>query len=596
MATESDDLNQFLQRPASVAARIAGSELFAGRVRTFDLPASWAALITRTDGPSEVAAAGSIIDGASVEELLIVRITPVDVSLHERDIPTQDGFLADADGTLRLTLPPERSDLAAFGKHVMGSYRRATTDNLARHVQPAIHLALTELFADQPIATLMAPESAPKLVAALTEAVGGPCFVAGLNLTDPPTITVRCRAYTRVLQTQQRIAIEQREHEAAQPLEAALSEARRRHLDDLAALLNRAKELASSAPGADLGNLLKTFSQSQRGALYQALFATESGRRATRWIVVAAGAELLFFDPADPAKPARRIPIDGTAGRVRSIQIACSGVETSAGCSAPTSESALWLGAATGVYELPVEASTPTRVFVVDNHPAVRGGFNAVCTAGDGLYASHSELGLLRWCIADAADATGLFAPLTRHAKTVRGVCAWNGRLYCAIDDRIVAWRYQAVAPDAADDEFRLDRGTVSTLEPTELGLFAGTSDGRVLLWRDDETTSPEVIHSGSNRAVEALWLLATHSVRRLIFTDTTPRVHAKVLGDHYTYHFEAGGQTLRRVEVAPDWIVATNDLRDRLLCWPADAGDRPPTVIPVSQLCQASIQDVCLV
>ncbi len=595
MATEKAELNQFLKRPTSVAARLAGGELFGLRSRSFDLPAAWAALITRSGGASEVSAAGSIVDGESVEEVLVVRMTPIEVNLRERDIATQDGFLADAAVTLHLGLSAERSELSAFGKHVMGSYRRATSDNLLRHVQPAIRQALTELLAGHDVATLMDSVMGPKLVAALTEAMSGPCFVAGLNLIDPPTINVESKAHARVLQTQQRLATEQREHEAARPLEAALSEARRQHLDDLAALLDRAKALASSAPGTDLGDLLKTFSQDQRGALYQALFATAVSRRATRWIVVAAGGELLFFDPASPAKPARRIEIEGGVGKIRSVQVARGDRGASAAHAASDGEPVLWLGAATGVYELPLMASTPSRVFVAEHRAAVRGGFNAVCITGDGLYASHSELGLLGWRMGRPREAARLFEGLTKEANTVRGVCAHDGQLFCAIDDRIIAWS-DTIDADAPASEFVLDRGTVSALAPTNLGLFAGASDGRVLLWRDGPAASPEIIHSGSNRAVEALWLLATHSVRRLIFADTTPRVHAKVLGDHYAYHYEAGGQTLRRVEVAADWIVATNDLRDRLLCWPADAGDKPATVIPVSQLCQSSIQDVCLV
>jgi len=52
----------------------------------------------------------------------------------------------------------------------------------------------------------------------------------------------------------------------------------------------------------------------------------------------------------------------------------------------------------------------------------------------------------------------------------------------------------------------------------------------------------------------------------------------------------------LRRVEVAGDLLVATNDLRDRLLCWKPGQPDRPYVTVPVGALCGHSIQDICLV
>jgi hypothetical protein len=98
------------------------------------------------------------------------------------------------------------------------------------------------------------------------------------------------------------------------------------------------------------------------------------------------------------------------------------------------------------------------------------------------------------------------------------------------------------------------------------------------------------------NRAAESLWMLATHGVKRLVFTDTSLSVHASVLGDNFRCEYEAGGQTIRRVEVAPDLLVATTDLRDRLICWDPAKPDEPQCVVPVSRLCGHSIQDICLV
>ena len=84
--------------------------------------------------------------------------------------------------------------------------------------------------------------------------------------------------------------------------------------------------------------------------------------------------------------------------------------------------------------------------------------------------------------------------------------------------------------------------------------------------------------------------------VGRLFYTDTTLAVFARVVGDTFTCRYEAGGQTLRRVEVAPDLIVATNDPRDRLLIWRPNQTGQPVAAIHVARLTTHSVQDVTLV
>ncbi|MFQ5495393.1 MAG: hypothetical protein ACE5EX_08435, partial [Phycisphaerae bacterium] len=353
--------------------------------------------------------------------------------------------------------------------------------------------------------------------------------------------------------------------------------------------------------------------------------------------VVAAGDELLFFDPADLDSPTRRLTIQGDAGSIRSIQAA----------DGDDGRPILLLGAATGVYRLPIDRAEPDLTLLVDPAPQVRGGFNAAVTVGDRVFASHSELGLCEWRVGEPDNPTPRFESLTRQAGAVRGVHFFDGDLLCAIDDRIIRWP----ADGTTDKPAHIYSGSTSTItavRPTSTGLFVGNGDGDVLHYPRDgdrsaqeaplgasvssatpaersappagsdgsgtagppvatghkatleagstRTSKPVRLHTGTNRPVESLWLLTTHGVRRLVYTDTSLHVHARVLGDTFACRYEAGGQTLRRVEVAPDLLVATNDLRDRLICWTPGRPASPSATIPVSRLCGRSIQDVCLV
>ena len=330
----------------------------------------------------------------------------------------------------------------------------------------------------------------------------------------------------------------------------------------------------------------RTFSEKQRGELYEALFASEKPASRTKWIVVAAAEELLFFDPADLTAPARRFRIDGSAGQARSVRKATlDGTDV------------LLVGASTGVYIWPIDASTPSETLLVAGAPRVRGGFNAAALVGDHVVATHSELGVGQWLVGSAKQSNygALFASMTQGAKAVRDVEAFDDRLYCSIDDRIIAWLAASESTQPANI-FTGSRSSITALCPTDAGLYAGNSDGDVLLWSAGNDTEPETIHRGARRAAESVWIVESHGVRRLLFTDTSPQVHAKVLGDSFVCHYEAGGQTLRRVEVADDLVVATNDLRDRLILWSPTRPSRPSAVLPIGAMTGRSVQDVALI
>jgi hypothetical protein len=255
----------------------------------------------------------------------------------------------------------------------------------------------------------------------------------------------------------------------------------------------------------------------------------------------------------------------------------------------------LLVGAATGVYLWPIDRSSPQSSFLVPDAPRVRGGFNAAALIGDRLFATHSELGIYEWNVSEPTSGKARFESMTRGAKAVRDVELFDGDLYCSIDDRIIRW----AADDPTDRPARIYTGRdsiITALCPSNDGLFAGNSDGDILHWPAAHDTEPELLHRGQKRAAESIWLLSSHGVRRLIFTDTSHRVQTRVLGDTFTCHYEAGGQTLRRVEVAPDLLVATTELRDRLICWTPGKPDKPFASIALASLTGRSVQDVCLV
>lgn len=585
MGSSKFDPQSFFRQVESVALHVPVSEIFGLFRRTLDLPGSWAALVTKKSGDSNVVRAGGVVEAAEGEDVLFVRVTPVEAVVEEDNVSTRDGFQCRVDVRLRVRLNPERGELLAFRKAVLGSHRVVQAAGIGRYLQPAVRTALARLAAEQDAASLVNGSSSDAVSALMAGAIEGSCFEAGMILEDRPIATFQSPTLRQVQQTRQQAARRRAEHDANRQLEKAIERAQSHHLDHLTSLLTRLKESASASPEVELPELMRTFGEHQRGELYEALFASETPASRTQWIVVAAGDELLFFDPIAPDAPVRRLKVTGEAGPVRSAQMV----------DMADVGPVLLLGAATGVYRWPIDRAEPDRIWRVPGAPSVRGGFNAVAAAGDRVFATHSELGLWEWNVDDATPARRRFESVTAGAKTVRHVHFFEGSLYFSTDDRVIRF----LASDSEDRPTSIHTGssaTITALCVISGGLFAGNSKGKILHWSKGRDSAPELLHHGSHRAAESIGQWSSHGVRRLVFTDTSLHVFARVLGDSFVCRYEAGGQTLRRVEIAPDLLVATNDLRDRLICWAPGQPSQPTSTIGVSRLCGQSVQDVCLV
>ncbi|MEK7732306.1 MAG: SPFH domain-containing protein, partial [Planctomycetota bacterium] len=316
------DPQQFFHRTENVALHVPASELFGLLKRTLDLPSQWAALVARTTGDYELIRPGGSVGDGGAQSVMFIRVTPVDVNFDESDLLSRDGFTCKAEVRARLSVIPERGELLSFQKHLLGSRRVAQAEGLASYLQPSLRAALARFAAEHDAAALVDARISEAVSSALADALEPACFAAGLMLERHPTGRFESSSLRQVQQVQRTAAARRAEHEAARQLDDALQKARSEHVDQLASLLTRLNELAAASPDVKLPDLLRTFSERQRGQLYEALFATEKPATQTQWIVVAAAEELFFFDPAALGAPSRRLKVDGPAGHARSVQTA----------------------------------------------------------------------------------------------------------------------------------------------------------------------------------------------------------------------------------------------------------------------------------
>ncbi|MCB9850912.1 MAG: hypothetical protein H6817_09450 [Phycisphaerales bacterium] len=578
-------LDKWFRDARSVAAIVPAEGHFGMLRRTLDLPAAFAALARREDGGSVVTPAGGKVAGDGVEELVFVRAAPFEVEFAIAQLPARDKYLCDARVSLMVQVLTDRAELDALCSRVLGSRSVVDIAAIERHLFAHIERAVQASVAACDASSLVAGEHADALAKAISDGLAEPCFSSGMAVASTPVVSITSAAYDRTKQAAQRAARALQEHAAQGELRDALAGAQRERLDHLEGMLARLKKLADDSPAVELPELMRAFEESQRGQLYQALFASRARRRMTQWIVVVAGSELLYFDAENPVDIVRRVTIDTPAGALRSVQRdADSGV--------------LMLGAARGVCLIGPEDNAPTHVLLADGADEVRGGFNSVARRGNDVIGTHSELGIVHWRVDQPSSGKSICPDITAKADAVRCGKFSGNHFWCAVDASIL--RIPADDLSATPQRFDASRGrTVSALWAGDDRVFVGNADGDVLAIDADaeqDSCAPERLHGGSRRAVESIVRVTAGGIERLFFTDTTLAVFSRVIGDTFTCRYEAGGQTVRRAECAADVVAGTTDARDRILIWRADEPHQPVSVININRLTGRSIQDACLI
>ncbi|MCA9250023.1 MAG: hypothetical protein KDA54_02730 [Phycisphaerales bacterium] len=585
------DIQKWLSNPNSVAVSVPAEAIFGVFKRTFDLPAGFAAKSVSRDGVHRVHRPGQVIEGGELSELLIFRSQPIDLTFEMYKVPASDHYLCDVRVQVQVAVVPERADLDSFRDRVIASRTDANIDTVQACLRPAVEKGVQAFVAANESSALVGGQCAADAKQAVLDGAAEVCFSSGLSIETVREIRFTSEGHARARAAEEQAARRLHEHAAQGELREAISAAQNQKLDHLQSMLTRLQTLAGESPHAAMSDLMKAFSESQRGQLYQALFESRAVQPVTAWVVALTGDEVLLIDPKQLGDAPRRIAVSGAAGKLRSVQVAHA--------NDADLHKTLWIGAATGVYELDTESGTVENAFVYEPEQMPRGGVNAVAVSDRWVVGTHSELGVLAWprnaeASGENAQALRLFENETDRAKTVRCARFASGRFWCAIDDTI----HSVLEGDLQAGHATLSAAgdTVTALSIEGDDIFAGTVDGDVLHWAGLGSESPRRIHAGSRRAVESIASIIDGDVARLFYTDTSLAVYSQVLDDSFVCRYEAGGQTIRRAECAADLIVAINDARDRIVIWNGNEPKHPAQTVSIAQLTGHSTQDVCLI
>ncbi len=581
------ELSAITENPEVVAAIIPGDQLFGLLNRSVDLPPYWCALVAGSHGGRVWCPPGTAIQRGDAEQLIVLRTQPVILEFALTDLASADHFDCTADIGLQVQVNPEPDDVQAFRETIAGTQPRVTRQQLSDILRPGVLQATRRVVRQATAAALRDDVDRRALLESIREALQEVLFRGGLRIEAVCRATIDSSAYRQSEQQRRRLQRQQQQVRAEQQIQQAIAEARDAHLTQLEQTLTRLHDLAAATPQASLQELIQSFSPGHRAFLYGALWRTSDRPAPTAWVVVASGAELLFFDPRELQQPAHRQRLSTAAGPLRSLTCERSADGTTL----------LLVGAARGAVLVPANSEAPPATYLAEADRPPRGGFNAVALAGTHLYATHSELGLLRWDTTRGGAAEPLLPRRTAAAATVRQVQFAQDRIWLAVDQQVLSLTLDHDQPDAPPCRVYHGAGAaITALLATPSGPLAGTAGGTIHCWPVEQPEHAETLYRGQPRSIESVAQLSAHGVRRLFFSDTSTAVHAQVIGDAFSCRYQAGGQTIRRAEVAADWIVGTNELRDRLFLWPTALPHDPPRVVAVSHLTGHTIQDVTLI
>jgi len=303
--------------------------------------------------------------------------------------------------------------------------------------------------------------------------------------------------------------------------------------------------------------------------------AAEQARR----LFAALGTKILEIDPHDPAALPRQFNFKDPIRSVRPLDTPSGPV--------------LLVGCKRSVHVLTLDGDPDCLEYPFPGDASPKGGANAVAAADGAIFATHSELGVVRWDRSrPAVPGERVFDRLTAGKRTTRGALILWDRIVFATGEMVYA------APILGNAEpIRYESGLdspITALTAGGGGIFAGTEGGGIVAWKSDEPDRPVVLVR-RREPILTLRLARIGSLPHLLYTARDPAVKARVLGQSLETSYESGGATLGVLDAASDLVCAVDAAGRRLLLWRAASPAKPAAEIDLRPYSDKPALDVGL-
>lgn len=460
----------------------------------------------------------------------------------------------------------QRGDREMFAEAFLSDRDAATSDDVSAHFSPKLHDGAEPLLAQRSAEEWTGGAHREAVVEALRAAAKPVAFACGVEVLPPFDLSIESP-------TLEREKLEAMQRKLAERRAAGQAE----HVQRAAELLRQFEALRQTMPGLSPGQLLDRVSPADRGSMLQTLLLASGGGGAAAQLRAVAGTSVISVDTrADSPRPAvSELPSD--LGPLRSVQPA-----TLAG------RRGLLVGAQVGVLFADAAAASDAVRFR-DAGVTSPLGFNAAVVAGDLIWASHGDAGVVAW----RADAPG--------EPPVRTIRQQGSRNVVAVDDQRVIYSAGGDVFVASADDGEQPR-RVGTSGSTAPVIFLAADAGAVMVVRSDgfvESLNAATLEphcAGARRCgdVTAACLLPWLGSHRLLLATEDGPVQCVGQDDPLVTQYASAHRGLRAIAASTDTIAALSSDRQRLILWRTWDASKPAAEIHVAGLTRHRAADVC--
>jgi len=257
---------------------------------------------------------------------------------------------------------------------------------------------------------------------------------------------------------------------------------------------------------------------------------------------------------------------------------------------APDQRAVLLVGATCGVWMLDADSGQTLAQYAVPDAGSPRTGFNAATIVGDRLFASHSQLGVWTWALAETQRPEPILRPREGVPRTIRGVTATaDGRVVFSADERVVIR-----SPAAGLHESQPAPGVIQCLATEEDTLYVGTSNGVLVCstlaggpWRQLYRVGTPFESIQPRRFMDLLELVIPAGSAGICGLYAEEGLLARLVET---------SMPVRRAWASDDLLVGLSELRDRLIVMTADQPLRCGREVAIARQTGHLIQDACIV
>jgi len=573
------DILERLTDPALVALCVEGDVWPRGLLSETPLPAKWMGLLIRPDDRRRLVPPGEDPRTQRGDRLVLIRKRPVTATLGVNDCPAAGDNPVSCVCEVQVRWPAHEDGLAALQQTLL-SAGPLTSERLAEELsQAGGEAALRALIGDRTAEQLLRDDQRDEFLAVLQERLRKFAFETGMEIERITKLDFTSESFAeqQALERETRRRVER--IKAAELVEKASLAATKRRLGDLSSILDKLKAAAAGDERMQWHELLPALSPADRGKLLENLWRLTPDRNVAASIVIVAGRECIWLDPAQPERIVRRVTLAEELGGVRSVGFSPVG-------------NRLLVGAARGVWALDASSGEITGRFEVPNGEMPRTGFNAAVIMGERLYATNSALGCWSWSLDDPSDAQPVLVPEGGVPRRTRAVVATDdGRVLFAADDCV-----QSFQPDTGELSV-LSSGTdvIHCMTVRDGKLFVGTGDGKLFRVDIDHPDDWWLVQQFMS-PVESVQARRWSDLVELVVPAGARGVSGIYDEQSVVTNLLSSATPIRRVWACDDLIVGLNQLRDRLVVMNANLPERTGREARLARLTGQSIQDACIV